>query len=282
MVARLRRSAWPALLAALATLVACAQRADDSRPVVAVSVAPQAWFVKRIAGERVRVLVMVPPGASPVTHAPTLAQMRALSEAVLYVRVGHPAFPFEAAWLERVLSEMDGLRILDTVSQTRAGTDPHVWLDPERARELARNVADALVELLPADREALLAALDPLLAEIDAVEAELRARLEPLRGGAFMVFHPAWNPLTARYGLEQIAIEADGKEPSAPELARLIEMGRRRGVRVIFAQPHFDPASAAAVAREIGARVELIDPLAYEWADNLREVARSLSEGVVR
>lgn len=267
--------------AALALFAGCGPHAEDGRPIVAVSVLPQAWFVQQIAGERVRVLVMVPPGASPATHAPTLSQMRALAEAALYVRVGHPGFPFEEAWFARILAENRELRMVDFGEAAAGAGDPHVWLRPEWARALTANLTAALVELLPADRDALVAASEGVLREIEATEAALDASLGPLRGGSFVVFHPAWGHLTERYGIEQIAIEAGGKAPGPRELAELIDRCRVLGVRVIFAQPHFDRAAAAAVAREVGARVELLDPLAYEWSANLREVAAALPAGVV-
>ena len=96
-----------------------------------------------------------------------------------------------------------------------------------------------------------------------------------------MVHHPAWGYFAQEYGLEQVAIEHEGKEPDVRQLAELIQRARRDGVQVVFAQPQFDPASAELVAAEIGARVELLDPLAYDWATNLRHVARRIAEGAI-
>jgi zinc transport system substrate-binding protein len=269
-------------LLGLACGAGCGPRAPDARPLVAVSVPPQAWFVDQIAGGRVRVEVMVPPGASPTSYAPTFAQLRAMEEAVLYVRVGHRAFPFEAAWLDRLLAEGRGVRVVDSSAGIpfEAG-DPHVWLAPADARIMARNIAAALADVLPDEGAVLAASRARLLAEIDAVDADLRAVLGPHRGQVFVVFHPAWGTLARAYGLRQLAIEEGGKEPGPRQLLDLIARTRALGVRVVFAQPEFDRASAALVAREIGARLEIIDPLAYDWASNLRAVARKLAEGSV-
>ena len=121
-----------------------------------------------------------------------------------------------------------------------------------------------------------------MLAEIDRVDAELREKLADKRGGSFLVFHPAWGHLAREYGLVQIAIERHGKTPDPASLARLMREARNAGVRVVFAQPQFDPSGAELVAREIGARVETLDPLAYDWSANLLHVAASLAHAVVQ
>lgn len=271
-------------LSALLLLAACgAPEHSDPRPVVAVSVLPLAYFAERIAGDRVRVAVMLPPAASPASYEPNMAQLTAIARAALYVEVGHPDFPFEASWLDAAMADAGDLPV---VSASAAGEgvrgDPHVWLSPRLARALSARIEAALAQILPEARAELAANRRALEEEIDAVDRELRARLTPLRGGRFTVFHPAWGYLAREYGLVQVAIERDGKEPDPHALAQLVERARADGVKVIFAQPHFDRASADLLAAEVGARVELLDPLAYDWPANLREVARRLPEGIVR
>ncbi|MDH3214113.1 MAG: zinc ABC transporter substrate-binding protein [Myxococcales bacterium] len=272
--------AAPALLAAIGLLVGCgAPTTTEAVPLVAVSVLPQAWFVERIAGDRVRVAVMIPPGASPAFFEPTLAQVEAIAEAALYVAVGN--LPFEAAWLDRLLAERGDLPVVSVSARAERDTDPHLWVSPRYARAMARSIHGALTQRLPQQRNALDANLAGLLAEIDAVDDYCRRRLAPKRGGTFLVFHPAWGHFAEEYGLVQIAIERDGKEPDARALAERIRGARAAGVPVVFAQPHFNPASAEIVAHAIGARVEILDPLAYAWGDNLRHVADALAGAAV-
>jgi zinc transport system substrate-binding protein len=270
--------AW--LLAMIGLSLACgAAPESDPRPVVAVSVLPQRWFVEQLAGDRVRVEVMIPPGASPATHEPGMGQLRALSEAILYVKVGHPHFPFEEAWLGRLLADAGEIPVVDASAAqgVDAEGDPHLWLAPAHARALARAIHAALRETLPGAAAALDANLAALLAEIDAVDAELGELLGPRRGAAFVVFHAAWGHLASAYGLEQLAIETGHREPDPRHLAEVIERSRKLGVRTVFAQPQFDERPARVVADAIGARVESLDPLAYDWPANLRHVGRRLA-----
>ena len=267
----------------LLLLLACGRpEALDGRPIVAVSVLPLAYFVDGISGERVRVVVVLPPGASPTSYEPNMAQLAALAGAVLYVKVGHPDFPFEATWLHAVLAAAGGPPVVDaSAGQQVVRGDPHVWLSLRHVRALNQRLEAALALLMPEARAAFAANRRALDAEVDAVERELRARLATQRGGRFVVLHPAWGYLAREYGLTQVAIEHDGKAPDAHALVQLIAHARAEGVTTLFAQPHFDRASADTIARELGARVELLDPLAYDWPTNLREVARALSAGIV-
>jgi zinc transport system substrate-binding protein len=245
----------------------------DPRPLVAVSVPPQAWVVEQLAGDRVRIEVMVPPGASPITHEPTIRQLRRLESARLYVAVGHPAFPFESAWLGPLLDESPELPVLRMADGEAAEgvadleqDDPHVWVTPRQIRSLAVRLAAALVPLLPDAERALSDRLAAVIAETEAVDALLRAKLTGRAERRFLVLHAAWGHLAAAYGLEQVPIERGHKAAD--------------GARVLFVQPQFDATAARLVAREIGARVVVLDPLARDWAANMRAVADALAEGL--
>jgi zinc transport system substrate-binding protein len=272
------------LVAALAAaaFIGCGDRTErDSRPAVAVSVLPFAYVVDRLAGELVETVVMIPPGASPTQYQPTVSQLRDLARAALYVKVGHPSFPFEAAWLDRLLAEAPGIRVVNASADapTRAD-DPHIWLAPPRIEAMAEQLESALAELLPAQRGALRANLVALRSEIRALDAEIRSLFAGSRRRRFLVHHPAWGHFAATYGLEQIAIERHHKEPDPYALGELIAAARRDSVRVVFIQPQLDPAPAETVAREIGARLVELDPLAYDWPANLRRAAQEVNEGL--
>jgi len=284
MIRALRGSGWLRLAAAVTggTLAACAgDGTRDERPLIVVSVAPQRFVVEAVAGELARVEVMIPPGASPRTYEPTVSQLRSLEEAALYVKLGHPSFPFERAWLDRLLEEVPGLPVVDaSAGLSVREEDPHVWLAPRHVEHMAAQIADALERVFPEHRELLrrnLAAFRERVAELDR---EVQGMLEPFEGAEFFVFHPAWGYFAEAYGLVQVAVEHEHKEPDPHELAELIERAGKAKARVIFVQPQFDPTSAKTVARETGARVAVLDPLAADWEANLRRAARALAEGL--
>jgi zinc transport system substrate-binding protein len=267
------------LSSALLLSVACQQRSEpvDKRPVVAVSVAPLGYLVQRLAPELVQLMVMIPPGASPSTHEPTMRQLQLVSRASIYIKVGHPAFPFERTWLRRLLEHNRDMLVVDaSQSTTRQLEDPHLWTSPQVMRRVAAEVAAALGSLLPEQAEQIAQNLQQFEADVAELDTLIRATLEDMTNRTFYVFHPAWSYFAAEYGLEQVAIEHRGSEPSPEALAQLIDRARSEGVHVIFVQPQFSRRSADLVAREIGGVVIALDPLDVDWLNNLQAVARSL------
>jgi len=265
-----------------AVLLACGDaREPDARPVVAVSVLPQAYFVERIASDRVRVEVMIPPGANPTTYEPTVDALKSFSGAALYIAVGHSHFAFEAAWIEELLAEQPRLEVVrGSDDETDVGYDPHVWLSPRLVRTQADRIAAALQRVLPDSKDMLGENLAEFREEIEALDSELRRLLEPYRGRKVFVYHAAWGHFTRDYGLTQVSLEGGARKPGAGALAAFIEEARREKARVIFVQPQFSQESARLVAEEIGARVQSLDPLAPDWPDNLRRVARAFQKAL--
>lgn len=283
----------------LLALAACRPPAapDDGRLRVAVSVPPQAYFVERIGGNRVAVEVMIPPGYSHTEYPLTPGKVRALSRARLYVKVGHPAFEFERDQIDPALATLPGVRVVDMSKGMRLleegtgeghedhghgheGGDPHVWVAPATVAVAARNIAAALEQADPAHATEYRANLRAFESDVAALDREIRARLAGREGAEFMVYHPTWGYFAREYGLEQVAIEAEGKEPSAARLIRLIDHARQDRVRVIFVQAGFPRKSAQVIADAVGARVLVADPQERDWLGNLRRVTRELEEAL--
>ncbi|MCF8043945.1 MAG: zinc ABC transporter substrate-binding protein [Desulfarculaceae bacterium] len=291
---------WLMLLALLAALTAPAAAADQPI-IVGVSIAPQAWLVKQVGGEYVKPLVLLPPGASPATYEPGPRQLAGLSEAKLYLAVG---VPFERVFLPRLRAKLPGL----TIAPMQAGIklrrlegshhhgggghkkplpghhagapDPHVWLGPLQAQVMAVNTAQALGAIDPTHAAAYQANLKNVLAELSDLNDELARTLAPLKGRTVLVYHPAYGYLLSAYGLKQEAVELEGKEPGPRRLAELIDQAKAEGIKVIFVQPQFNPASAATVAQAIGGMVVSLDPLAYDYLSNLRSLAAKIAQGL--
>ncbi len=264
---------------------------------VAVSVPPQAWFVERIGGGRVAVEVMIPPGFSHVDYPLTPRQMAALSATDLYIKVGHPSFDYERRYIDPFLERAPRVRIVDMSQGMRliAGNggegaeahhdlpdhhdhdhgdgDPHVWVAPETVAVAAGNIARALEAADPAGAPLYRANLHSFLEEIDRLDREIRAELATAPVRKFIVYHPGWGYFARQYGLEQIAIEAEGKEPGAVQMIQLIDRARREGIRLVFVEGGFPRESAQVIADAIDGRVVLADPQQKDWPANLRRVA---------
>lgn len=272
-------------------LLALLGLSDPSRAAplpVFVSILPQKYFVERVGGKLVTVSVMVGPGQSPETYEPTPRQMTALSRARLYFSIG---VAFEDIWMKRITAANSAMRLvpmqrgiallpLAGPNGQPASTDPHVWTSPPLVKIMAATLRDALIESDPAHRGDYESNHRAFVTELDALDRDIRAILAPARGKPFLVFHPAWGYFAQSYGLRQIPIEAEGKEPGAKSLAHVIELGKREGVKAIFVQAQFSRRTAETVATAIGARVMAVDPLVENYPDNLLLVAREFAEAL--
>jgi len=263
------------------------QPAADSRLLVGVTVPPQEWLVRRLAGDRVGVEVLLPPGASEHTYEPTPQQMARLAAAPLLVTVGHPALLFEQRLLAGVRGTGNHAAVVDMSrgaallsAPGEAHGDPHLWLSPQVMRRGAIATAAALERLDPTAARSYEGRLDSVLADVDGVARDVRATLCGARHRRLYVYHPAWGYLLHDCGIEQVAIETEGKEPSARELVALVDAARRDGARALFVQRGFSDRPARAIAQEIGARVVVVDPLAVDWPANLRQVAKQFREAL--
>jgi zinc transport system substrate-binding protein len=138
-------------------------------------------------------------------------------------------------------------------------------------------MAEALIEADPEGRDVYSRGLGELQRELTGLQEELSGILEDARGSAFVVFHPSWGYFADEFGLVQLPIEVEGQEPSPGELAELVDEARRLEVPVVLVAPQFSRRTAETVAGEIGATVEVADPLARDWPDNLVSVASSIA-----
>lgn len=259
-----------------------------------VSILPQKYFVERIGGEHVRVSVMVGPGQSPATYAPTPKQMAEFNDAKVYFRIG---VSFEAAWLGRIAKTNPGLKIVDNRARIRLHAiepgsrpdhatkahghyDPHIWTAPPLVKVIAAQIRDTLVDLDPAHATEYRANFRHFARDLHQLQHAIWETLPKENVGRFMVVHPSWGYFADTYGLQQIPLEQAGKEPGAKQLAQLIEQAKQENIRVIFVQQQFSRRNAEIVAQAISGKVVALDPLAEDYLQNMHLVAKSLAEAM--
>jgi zinc transport system substrate-binding protein len=275
-----------AFLIALTPLLLCSPDKSWAEPIpVFVSIAPQKFFVERIGGEQVKVEVMVKSGESPATFNPNPKKMSLLSQAKLYFSIG---VPFETIWIDRIQSIHPNLQFVPLHDKIRtdhehdshyshATGDPHIWTSPAKVKIMAKKIKDTLTTAKPENEKHFETNLQALFNDLDLLDRDIRTILAKSNNRRFMVFHPAWTYFAEDYGLEQIAIEHEGKEPGARTLQKTIEEGKRLGIKVIFVQKQFSLSIAENIAKMIGATVREMDPLAEDYLGNMRRTATAIS-----
>ncbi len=289
------------ILVIATTVTSFAGKASAKPLAVFVSILPQKTIVEQIGGKLVSVQVMVPPGAGPATYEPKPSQMARLSRTSIYFSVG---VPFEKAWLPKIGGANPKMEIVPTDQDIpklpmarhehegheedhhdhgheEAHTlDPHVWLSPGLIKMMARNIQVALIRQLPDHRDQLKTNLTTFENELDHVDQQIRQLLTPLKGRHFMTFHPSWGYFAHTYGLTQIPVEVEGKEPKPAQLKDIIRNAEKLNIKAIFVQPQFSTRTARIIADMIGGRLITADPLAPDLLDNLLRQARALEKAL--
>jgi len=274
----------------------------ETKETVFVSILPQKYFVEKISGGFLDVEVMVIPGASPATYEPKPSQMRKLASSKAYFSIG---VPFEKVWLERIAGVNSEMTIIHTDAGIKKQPiaahhhhedehhnghddhmaashnehvilDPHIWLSTSLVKKQLVTTAEGLKQLFPEYGEKIDANLQDFLGKIDQLDQKIKNILKNKAGMKFMVFHPSWGYFARDYGLEQVAIEIEGKDPKPAQLQKLIKKARERNINIVFVQPQFSTKSAKLIAKEIGGEVVFIDPLAENWLENMSHVAEKM------
>ncbi len=274
------------MLTVLTALVSCVGGTrSDKEVVVSASILPLEYFIDRLTGGELPVNIMIPPGASHATYSPTAEQFRRLSDSGIYFRIGH--LGYEKAWIGR-LSEMNPDMLIVNLSEDIAlirgeeidhgdhvhegGIDPHIWMSPAVMIRQLPKIKNALIDTYPDLAEQVVLNYNEFHEELIRLDASMQALTESLSSKSFMIFHPALTYLASDYGLEQIAVERGGKEPSPALLSQIIRKAHRHDIPVIFIQQEFDMRSASLVSQETGAALVQINPLAYDWMQNMHEL----------
>jgi len=296
------------ILLILMLAVACGGGSTNSdkaeKPLLTVTIEPQRYFLEQLAGEDYRINTLVPPGTSPETYEPSPSVMIDLGKSAIYFRVGD--LGFEKVWSARLAENNADVKIVDCSAgiELMAGVshdhdhvhgdhaghtdhsgqdhspgalDPHVWSSPRAMRIFARNMLDALVKANPGRAEFYRENHRLLSDKIDVVDSTLTALLNDAASHSFIIYHPALSYLARDYGLRQHSIEFEGKNPSPAQLKELVDLARQEEINTLFVQRGFDLKNGEVIAREVGAELFEIDPLRYEWDEELIRIATILS-----
>lgn len=264
----------------------CTDSHRSDKPVITVSIEPQRWMLEQIVGDRMEVRTLLSSGGNPESYEPAFTHMTQLEESGCYMPVGH--LGFETAIVDRVRANNPGLRIVavsDSIEYITGcahghdhGIDPHVWSSPSNARIIARNMLREVLWLDSANADFYRAGYQRLIARIDSVDGLCRSILAPHGGEAFMVWHPSLSYFARDYGLRQLAVGSEGKEPSVADTRRIVDHMSGDNARVFLVQKNFDTSRAEVLAADnAGMRIVTIDPLNYDWDSEMLLTARAIA-----
>jgi zinc transport system substrate-binding protein len=254
---------------------------------VFVSILPQQYFVEQIGHEYVDVHVMVGPGQNPATYEPTPKQMVALTNADVYFKIG---VPFESAWLEKIKLNNEKLTIVECCAsiatindhshEHNSDYDPHVWTSPKKVIKIAELIKYTLLDLDKENSELYEAATESFISRLQELDATVRVKTNKLKRRDLIVSHPSWSYFSDEYGFKQVSIEQQGKEIQASSMVKLIVLAKDKNIKAVFVQPQFNDRAAKVIASEIDADILMLDPLAFNYLENMNRVVDKIVKGL--
>lgn len=260
-------------------------------PYILVTVAPHKFFVEKIGGNTVKVGLMVPAGASSHTYEPTPKQMIQAAKADIWFTIGET---FEKRAGQALQSHNPSMQLidmrqnLDMISTDSHGghcqhchhahgQDLHIWLSARMAKTEAKTIADTLIARYPEHKQEYLDNLAQFTKELDQLDREIAATLKTGKHKVFMVSHPAYAYFCRDYGLQQLSIEFEGRDPTLQQLTTVLNRARQEGITTVFIQPQYNNKGARLIAKELGAQVVELDPYSENYMESMRQIARSIA-----
>lgn len=277
-------------------LCSCVKKEEKlTKPIVLVSIPPYAYFVKKIAGETVYVETLIPPGVNPHVYEASPQKVKRHQHAALWIYLGEP---FDQKVLQFFKNSHKSIQILEITKDIpllsicednelrtehlhcahHGGYDLHIWLSPTLAKLQAQNIADALIVLLPEYKEFFLSNLHHFLNELDTLNHHIAHLLDPLKGKAILVSHPAFSYFCKEYHLIQLSIEIEGKDPLPQHITKILKKAKHESIQSILIVPQYSNKGAELIAKSLSLPTHTVDPYAENYSENLLSIAKVIAE----
>lgn len=267
-------------------MAACSGGRTDDTPVLTVSIEPQRKMLEELVGDRFSVVTLLGPGTDPESFEPTMSQRVAISETPALFTVGH--LPFEPLLARSVgenaivVDTSEGIEVVTGThshghGETHVDADPHVWTSLRNGKIMAANMLRALVDLDPEHTDEYNARYERMMHRLDSIDGVVDSALRNSGAHAFAIWHPSLSYFARDYGLHQIAVGQESRELSPGTMKDIIADAKADSVKVFFAQKAYDSRQAAGLSEEIGSEMVTIDPMAYDWENEIIKAAHALA-----
>lgn len=290
-ISRFFGKAIPAVLLLLCVVISCQlyscrniQKSVASKKIM-VSIEPLRYFTEQLAGDKFEVQSIVPDGYNPENYKPTPEQLMELDNCKVFFKIGQ--LGFETTWLEKACVEQPDLKVVDTSDSIRinhngmqmASFDPHTWTSPKNVMAICKSICQTLCEIDSVNAEFYQGNLTILLDKIGKTDEKLHEILADIPSRTFITVHPALTYFANSYGLCQLPIEKEGAEPTPSDLKDLIRQSKNDKALVILIQKQFSRTQAEIISKETGAKIVEINPLGYNWNEEMIRIANALHDG---
>lgn len=237
---------------------------------VVASFYPLYFFASQIGGDKADVANITPAGAEPHDYEPSTQDIAHIEKASILILNGGQL----EAWGDKVKEDLngknvevvtaaDGLANQDVQEEGELMKDPHVWLDPVLAKKEVQKIVKAFVKVDPANTVFYEANEKGLENKLDSLDQSFKTGLQDCQQKNIVTSHAAFGYIASRYGLKQVPISglSPDQEPSPKQLADVAQFARANKVKYIFFETLISPKLSETIAKEVGAKTIVFNPL---------------------
>ncbi len=276
------------IITTLISIYSCKNNSVDTNHII-VSILPQKNIVSKLLPEDYKVSSMVTKGNSPATYSPTPSQIKDINEASIYIQIGN--IGFENAWIHRFKDLNPNLKVENSSTGINfihgedfehgdhvheGGIEPHIWTSPKTMLKVVYNSIDILKKNYPNIKDQIEKNSKPLIDSLLKIDTLYKNTLDNYKGKSFLIFHPAYTYLARDYGINQISIEHNGKEPSVKWLQSIIKEAKEKNIKAIFVQQEFDKRNAEILSKELGINIIEVSPLKEDYEKEMKDLLEKL------
>lgn len=266
----------------------CSNKVGNKNHIV-VSILPQKQIISQLVPDDFKVTTMVTQGNSPATYSPSPVQIKDINDSHLYIKIGN--IGFEQAWIDRFCELNPQLKVEDSSKGIEfirgeaeihgdhvheGGIEPHIWTSPKTMLQVVENTKDILVHNYPELTQTIESNYITLRDSLINIDSLYTQKLNNFKGKSFLIFHPAYTYLARDYGLKQISIEHNGKEPSVKWIQEIIDFAKSENIKAIFVQEEFDKRNAEIISKELGIEIIEVHPLKEDYETEMKNLLNKL------
>lgn len=278
------------ILCLLGVIMFACNGSTNNTKSISVSIQPQKYLLEKIVGDKINVMCLLSQGSNPEAYEPNFSHLINLEKSDAYFRIGN--IGFELAIITKAQNNNPNLRIYDNskgidllvgshgvteVDGHKHEIDPHIWSSVPNAMLIAENMYNAVIEIDPSNSAFYTQNYIKLRADLMQLNQKIAKQLEPLRGTAFAVWHPSLSYFARDYGLQQVSLEYEGKEAPIQQMRAKIDQAIDNKVKIFFFQKEFDGRQAEILNEQIGAKMITINPMNYNWEEEIHATANALT-----
>lgn len=276
------------LILIISSLVGCKSENDfdNGKITVAVSIPPQAEFVKAVCGDNVNIITLLPAGASPETYEPDITDLKDLEFADIYFSIGVPIE--ENSILPALSTKTKNIEIHTAVAKQypellegeHSHRDPHIWLSIKRAKVMVETIKNEITKLDTTNAQEYEKNAESYIKSLEETDNYIKEVFENKQSRNFIVYHPAFAYFADEYSLSMYALEEEGKEITVKHLTEIIDFAKKENIDTIFYSEENSKKLPETFANEIGGKAVMLSPLSENYLENMKSMATTISKAM--